>query len=104
MLGGSQGVVSHAKLDHILELCDKHEWPLVIVAEGAGARPQEMSIGNYGRRVMSFAAVAKLSGRVPLVAIVPGRSFAGHAALAGSVRRDHRDAVTRRWASPARPS
>ena len=32
---------------------------------------------------MSFAAVAKLSGRVPLVAIVPGRSFAGHAALAG---------------------
>ena len=83
LLGGSQGVVSHAKLDHILELCDKHEWPLVIVAEGAGARPQEMSIGNYGRRVMSFAAVAKLSGRVPLVAIVPGRSFAGHAALAG---------------------
>jgi acetyl-CoA carboxylase carboxyltransferase component len=82
-LGGSQGVVSHAKLDHILELCDKHRWPLVIVAEGAGARPQEMSIGNYGRRVMSFAGVAKLSGRVPLVAIVPGRSFAGHAALAG---------------------
>ena len=35
-LGGSQGVVSHAKLDHILELCDKNEWPLVIVAEGAG--------------------------------------------------------------------
>jgi acetyl-CoA carboxylase carboxyltransferase component len=82
-LGGSQGVVSHAKLDHILELCDKHQWPLVIVAEGAGARPQEMAIGNYGRRVMSFAGVAKLSGRVPLVAIVPGRSFAGHAALAG---------------------
>jgi acetyl-CoA carboxylase carboxyltransferase component len=53
------------------------------VAEGAGARPQEMALGNYGRRVMSFAGVAKLSGRVPLVALVPGRSFAGHAALAG---------------------
>lgn len=82
-LGGTQGVVSHAKLDHILELAAKHSWPLVIVAEGAGARPQEMALGNYGRRVMSFAGVAKLSGRVPLVAIVPGRSFAGHAALAG---------------------
>ena len=41
---------------------------------------------------MSFAAVAKLSGRVPLVAIVPGRSFAGHAALAGFVRHHHCDA------------
>lgn len=82
-LGGTQGVVSHAKLDHILELAHKHAWPLVVIAEGAGARPQEMALGNYGRRVMSFAGLAKLSGRVPLVGIVPGRSFAGHAALAG---------------------
>jgi acetyl-CoA carboxylase carboxyltransferase component len=81
-LGGTQGVVSHAKLDHVLEQCQRHWWPLVVIAEGAGARPQEMSLGNYGRRVMSFAGLAKLSGRVPLVAIVPGRSFAGHAALA----------------------
>ncbi len=59
-LGATQGVVSHAKLDHILEIAGKHAWPLVIVAEGAGARPQEMALGNYGRRVMSFAGVAGL--------------------------------------------
>ncbi len=80
---GTQGVVSHAKLDHILELARKHRWPMVVFAEGAGARAQEMGLGNYGRRVMSFAGLAKLSGVVPLIAIVPGRSFGGHAALAG---------------------
>ena len=80
---GTQGVVSHAKLDHILELAKKHRWPMVVFAEGAGARAQEMGLGNYGRRVMSFAGLAKLSGVVPLVGIVPGRSFGGHAALAG---------------------
>lgn len=83
VMGGTQGVVSHAKLDHILELALARRWALVVVAEGGGARAQEMSIGNYGRRVMSFAGLAKLSGVVPLVGIVPGRSFGGHAALAG---------------------
>ncbi len=80
---GTQGVVSHAKLDHILELARKHRWPMVVFAEGGGARAHEMGLGNFGRRVMSFAGLAKLSGVVPLVGIVPGRSFGGHAALAG---------------------
>ncbi len=80
---GTQGVVSHAKLDHILELARKHRLAMVVFAEGAGARAQEMGIGGYGRRVMAFAGLAKLSGVVPVVGIVPGRSFAGHAALAG---------------------
>ena len=83
VLGGTQGVVSHAKLDHILELARRRRWAMVVIAEGGGARAQEMAIGNYGRRVMSFAGLAKLSGLVPLVAVVPGRSFGGHAALAG---------------------
>ncbi|HEV8296809.1 MAG TPA: carboxyl transferase domain-containing protein [Acidimicrobiales bacterium] len=83
VLAGTQGVVSHAKLDHILELATSRRWAMVVFAEGGGARAQEMAIGNYGRRVMSFAGLAKLSGVVPLVAVVPGRSFGGHAALAG---------------------
>jgi acetyl-CoA carboxylase carboxyltransferase component len=41
-----------------------------------------MTMGNYGRRVVSFAAVAKLSGRVPVVGVVTGRSFGGHASMA----------------------
>ena len=54
----------------------------VMFCEGAGARAQEMTLGNYGRRVVSFAAVARLSGRVPLSGVVTGRSFGGHASMA----------------------
>jgi acetyl-CoA carboxylase carboxyltransferase component len=79
---GSQGVVSHAKLDHLLKLALRRRLPTVMFCEGAGARAQEMTLGNYGRRVVSFAAVARLSGQVPLVGIVTGRSFGGHASMA----------------------
>ena len=82
VMAGSQGVVSHAKLDHLLALALRRRLPTVMFCEGAGARAQEMALGNYGRRVMSFAAVARLSGRVPLVGVVTGRCFGGHASMA----------------------
>ena len=82
VMAGSQGVVSHAKLDHLLALALRRRLPTVMFCEGAGARAHEMALGNYGRRVLSFAAVARLSGQVPLVGVVTGRCFGGHASMA----------------------
>ena len=93
---GTQGVVSHAKLDHILELARKHRWPMVVFAEGAGARAQEMGLGNYGRRVMSFAGLAKLSGVVPLIAMHAIRRRSDGRFLSGLARsRSHPDRAAR---------
>ena len=78
---GTQSPRNHRKIDRIFELAGRHRWPLVCWCEGGGARPHEMS-GQLGP-VTTFVSLARLSGRVPTLAIVPGRAFAGHANLAG---------------------
>jgi acetyl-CoA carboxylase carboxyltransferase component len=54
-------------------------------AEGGGGRPGDTDTTSVaGLDVPTFRLTARLSGRVPLVAIVSGYCFAGNAALAGA--------------------
>jgi acetyl-CoA carboxylase carboxyltransferase component len=80
-LGGSQGPLGHQKVDRILGVATQRHCPVVLIAEGGGARAQEMAILHS--HTDDFRKLARLSGRVPVVGIAPGRAFAGHANLLG---------------------
>ena len=84
VLAGTQGMRNHAKTDRVFELARRKQIPVVLFAEGGGGRPGDTDVaGAAGLDVPTFRALGALSGRVPLVAIVSGRCFAGNAALAG---------------------
>ncbi len=84
VLAGTQGVFSHRKCDRLLDLAARQRMPLVLFAEGGGGRPGDVDwLGVAGLDCTTFARLAALSGRVPLVGIVAGRCFAGNAALLG---------------------
>lgn len=84
VLAGTQGVFNHRKADRLLELAARERLPLVLWAEGGGGRPGDVDwLGVAGLDCTSFARMAALSGRVPLVGIAAGRCFAGNAALLG---------------------
>lgn len=96
VLAGTQGVQNHRKTDRLLELAHRRRYPVVLFAEGGGGRPGDTdTIGKAGLDVPTFAAFARLSGRVPLVAVVDGYCFAGNAVLAAmcdvvvATRRSH---------------
>ena len=85
VLAGTQGHMNHRKTDRLLELAERERLPLVMFAEGGGGRPGDTdSTSVAGLDVPTFRLTARLSGRVPLVAIVSGYCFAGNAALAGA--------------------
>ena len=85
--GGGYGA---GRLGRLFALAYEQRWPLVLFVDGGGSRARhprgglghvEMS-GPIGR--FSFLdGVPELSGWVPVVAIVSGPSFAGHASIAG---------------------
>jgi acetyl-CoA carboxylase carboxyltransferase component len=87
VLAGTQGVFNHAKADRLLELVLRQRLPLVLFAEGGGGRPGDVdwvdAMGIAGLHSKTFARLAALSGRVPLVGIAAGWCFAGNAALLG---------------------
>ncbi|MBN8510548.1 MAG: biotin carboxylase [Burkholderiales bacterium] len=84
VLAGTQGYFNHRKSDRLLQVCEQQKLPLVLFAEGGGGRPGDVdSITVAGLHCTTFAALARLSGQVPLVGIVHGRCFAGNAALLG---------------------
>lgn len=84
VFAGTQGVMNHKKTDRMLQLADRWSLPVVLFAEGGGGRPGDTDFtGVAGLDCHTFAAMARLSGRVPLVGIVSGRCFAGNAALLG---------------------
>jgi acetyl-CoA carboxylase carboxyltransferase component len=83
VLAGTQGFRGHEKKDRLLEVVDQLQCPLILFAEGGGGRPGDTDQPWIaGLHVMSFSWMARLSGKVPSVAIVSGRCFAGNAALA----------------------
>ena len=85
VLAGTQGVMNHRKTDRLLELADRERLPVVMFAEGGGGRPGDTdTTAVAGLDVPTFRLAARLSGRVPLVAVVSGYCFAGNAALAGA--------------------
>ena len=79
VFAGTQGLRNHAKTDRLIEVAEQGRLPLVLFGEGGGGRPGEDG-GDYGD---TFAIFAKLSGLVPMVAIVSGRCYAGNASLVG---------------------
>ncbi|MFY0408277.1 carboxyl transferase domain-containing protein [Solicola sp. PLA-1-18] len=84
VLAGTQGARNHAKTDRLLELAAERSLPVVLFPEGGGGRPGDVDAqGTSGLELGTFAALGRLSGRVPLVAVVSGRCFAGNAALLG---------------------
>ena len=85
VLAGTQGHMNHRKTDRLLELADRERLPVVMFAEGGGGRPGDTdTTAVAGLDVPTFRLAARLSGRVPLVAVVSGYCFAGNAALAGA--------------------
>ena len=84
VLAGTQGMRNHQKTDRLLRVALEQRLPVLLFAEGGGGRPGDVDFPVVaGLHVATFAAFARLSGRVPLVGIVAGRCFAGNAALLG---------------------
>ncbi|WP_241383453.1 acetyl-CoA carboxylase family protein [Rhodococcus sp. CH91] len=84
VLAGTQGRNNHRKTDRLLDLAARRRVPLVLFAEGGGGRPGDVDAGpGAGLELPTFRSMASLRGRVPTVAVVSGRCFAGNAALAG---------------------
>lgn len=84
VLAGTQGVVGHQKLDRLLELVERMRLPVIFFAEGGGGRPSDSDHPVVSALdIRTFAFWAKLSGKVPRIAIVKGRCFAGNAVIAG---------------------
>ncbi|MFC5142979.1 carboxyl transferase domain-containing protein [Actinomycetospora rhizophila] len=84
VLAGTQGFTNHKKKDRAFAIAAERRWPVVVYAEGGGGRPGDTD-GSWASMldVPAFELFARLSARVPLVAVVAGRCFAGNAALAG---------------------
>jgi len=84
VLAGTQGAFNHQKCDRLLELAGRQHLPLLLWAEGGGGRPGDVDWPVVaGLHCTTFARLAALSGRVPLIGMVGGRCFAGNAALLG---------------------
>ncbi len=84
VLAGTQGTAGHFKKDRMFELIDRMRLPVVFLAEGGGGRPGDTDHPVVSAlQVRAFALWAKLSGRVPRIAIVAGNCFAGNAVIAG---------------------
>lgn len=84
VLAGTQGARNHYKQDRLFELAHRYRLPVVLYGEGGGGRPGDDSTGpGVAFDTPTFTTYAKLSGLVPLVSIVNGRTFAGNTALVG---------------------
>ena len=82
VLAGTQGHRNHYKQDRMFELAHRFRLPVVLFGEGGGGRPGEDYIGpRVAIDTPTFTTFSQLSGLVPLVAIVNGRTFAGNTAL-----------------------
>ena len=82
VLAGTQGRRNHYKQDRMFELANRFRLPLILFGEGGGGRPGDDHVGpRVAADTHTFTQYSKLSGLVPLIAIVNGRTFAGNTAL-----------------------
>lgn len=84
VFAGTQGTMNHLKIDRMLQLSEQWRLPIVLFGEGGGGRPGDIENHTVAMlNTTTFLNYAKLSGLVPRVCVVSGRSFAGNAALVG---------------------
>ncbi|HKK23560.1 MAG TPA: carboxyl transferase domain-containing protein, partial [Pseudohaliea sp.] len=104
VLAGTQGFFHHRKLDRLCDLAGRLALPVVMYTEGGGGRPGDTDVLTQiaGLNVPSFAAWARLAGKVPRIAVNNGYCFAGNAALFGCA--DFRIATRRSWIGMAGPA
>ena len=82
VLAGTQGGRNHYKQDRMFELANRFRIPLILFGEGGGGRPGDDSGGpGVAFDTHTFTQFSKLSGLVPLIAVINGRTFAGNTAL-----------------------
>ena len=86
VLAGTQGAFNHKKTDRIMQMAKAADKPIIFLVEGGGGRPGDtdfypISVG--GLDISTFVEYARLSGKVPRVAIASGYCFAGNASIAG---------------------
>ncbi len=82
VLAGTQGGRNHYKQDRMFELAHRFRIPLVLFGEGGGGRPGDDSTGpGVAFDTNTFTTFSKLSGLVPMVCVINGRTFAGNTAL-----------------------
>ncbi len=76
--GGSSGKTGSAKLVRLLGQAQDRGHPVVFLLEGGGHRIQDgMNAGHFAGASPVFQNMARLSGWVPLVAVMMGQGFAG---------------------------
>ena len=82
VLAGTQGGRNHYKQDRMYELAKRFRLPLVLFGEGGGGRPGDDDIGpRVAVDTHTFTTLSQLSGLVPMIAVVNGRTFAGNTAM-----------------------
>ena len=86
VLAGTQGGFNHKKTDRLMSMAKKGSNPIIFFVEGGGGRPGDVDfdlINSGGLDLSTWTEYARLSGKVPRIAIVSGYCFAGNAAIAG---------------------
>ena len=86
VLAGTQGAFGHKKTDRMMALAEKANAPIVFFVEGGGGRPGDIDfeyVTTVGLDLPTWFSFARLSGKVPRIAVVGGYCFAGNAAIAG---------------------
>lgn len=84
VMAGTQGMRGHRKTDRLIDVVSRLGLPTVFFAAGGGGRPGDTDIPLVSALdVTTFAAWARLSGRVPRIAVVEDNCFAGNAVVAG---------------------
>ena len=82
VLAGTQGGRNHYKQDRMFELSNRFRIPLILFGEGGGGRPGDDGKGpGVAFDTYTFTQFSKLSGLVPLISVINGRTFAGNTAL-----------------------
>lgn len=82
VLAGTQGGRNHYKQDRMFDLAKRYRLPLILFGEGGGGRPGDDSTGpGVAFDTHTFTQYSQLSGLVPLIAVINGRTFAGNTAL-----------------------
>jgi acetyl-CoA carboxylase carboxyltransferase component len=79
--GGSHGAVAQIKTFSMMRVARELRAPVVVLAEGG--RPRGGELPQYRRRGGAVAALASLSGRVPVVGVALGEVLATRALLLG---------------------